>query len=38
MRKGLECLLNADPNERKKIFQMWGIENKEEHYLRPILA
>jgi hypothetical protein len=25
LRKGLECLLDANPNERKKIYQMWGI-------------
>jgi hypothetical protein len=38
LRKGLECLLDPNPNERKKIFQVWGIENKEEHFLEPILA
>jgi hypothetical protein len=38
LRKGLECLMNDNPNERKKIYQLWGIENREEHYLQPILT
>jgi hypothetical protein len=36
LRRGLECLLDANPSERKKIFQIWGIENREEHFLTPI--
>jgi hypothetical protein len=38
LRKGVECLLDSNPAERKKIYQFWGIENKEIHYLEPILA
>ena len=36
LRKGMECLLDPNPAERKRIYQMWGIENKEEHFLEPI--
>lgn len=36
LRKGMECLLDPNPTERKRIYQMWGIENKEEHFLEPI--
>jgi hypothetical protein len=31
-------LLNPIPTERKKIYQIWGIENREEHYLERLLA
>jgi hypothetical protein len=31
------CLLSSNPLERKMIYQMWGIENKESHYLQPVL-
>ena len=33
LRRGVECLINFYPSERKKIYQIWGIENKDEHYL-----
>ncbi len=30
--------MDGNPSERKKIYQLWGIENREEHYLQPILT
>jgi hypothetical protein len=35
LRLGVEILLSMDPNERKQIFSVWGIENREEHFIVP---
>ncbi len=35
LRRGIDLLLQRDPNKRKEVFMIWGIENKEEHFLIP---
>lgn len=29
-------LLDLEPSKRKEVYMIWGIENREEHYLVPI--
>ena len=35
LRQGVGIMLDGNPNERKKVYQLWGVENREEHYLQP---
>lgn len=36
LRRGLELLLDPQPNTRKEVYMIWGIENRDEHYLVPL--
>lgn len=36
LRRGIELLLDPDPNRRKEVYMIWGIENKEKHFLTPL--
>ena len=35
LRQGVAMLLDGNPLERKKVYQVWGVENREEHYIQP---
>jgi len=33
LRIGLACLLDLNPNQRKNIYSLWDVENKDQHFV-----